>query len=348
MVELLVVAAVIAILLSLVTAVGGKLIYSQKRRNTEQIMQNVSLALEQFATEAPLRSIYNVNGGETFGKYPPYQLANFDVDLNTVAQTLERSHPLVTTGIPSVPLSLPERLSRDMSGVAANQGVVDANYVVINTPNGPINPGYTDGLDDARALYTYLKVFSPASLDLIPAEYIKPLYPQATSNQRGYVNTLGTPFIPGEYDVNANVEDILAIHDAWGVPLDYMLYAKCEYMLPEGGAAADLGFFVTERRPVLRSLGLKREVYDVEVAAIDDPAMRRFDYSKWIFSEALASPVAGLNDPGSPDNSEFRAGNLPNPPPNPVSSANGWTRVVGVGESYSYLPAGDKKWQQGP
>ncbi len=317
MIELLVVMVVLGLLISLVTAVAGKAIRQQKVRNTQQIMQNVTLALQQFAAEDPLQAKYGRKGSEMFGTCPPYQLADPDNN-DSVCYAVE---PHLTGPDPYTPPdTLVERLWRDLG----NRVAPEDNWVVINTPAGTPDP---DGYDDSRALYTYFRVFSPESLNLIPEASIKPLYPQLQADGRSYVNSRGA----GASQGTDGAEDILTIHDAWGVPLDYMMYVKVEWMLPTGGTAAR--FVVTERKPVLRSLGIKREVYDAEVKAVDNPTERVFDSSKWLFSEQLSSPLAKLTD--GPD---YRQGILDR---GQASRANGWVRVVGAAESYAYLPDGD-------
>jgi type II secretory pathway pseudopilin PulG len=320
MIELLVVIAVLALLIGLVTAVGSKVIGQQKVRATQQIMQNATLALEQFSTEDPLRAIYDLKDRQTFGKYPPYQLANA-LTPNSVSLALEPGHAY-SGSPPNIP-SLADRLARDLSG-SSNP---DRDLWVSIPPDlsGP------DGNDDNRALYAYLKVYSPESLRLVPEERIKPIYPQLPRTGRSYMNSCGFGAAPG----NNGVEDILGIHDAWGVPLDYMLYVKCEYQLRPGGTSPV--WVITERRPVLRSRGIEREVYDAWVQSDPaDPTQRLATLSpadKWIFSEELPKPWAGLTD--GPD---YLTGLLP-PNPSTSNSANGWSRAVGVGEDYGYLPA---------
>jgi prepilin-type N-terminal cleavage/methylation domain-containing protein len=327
LIELLVVIAIIGLLIALVTAVASRAIGQQKSRNTQQIMQNVMLALEQFATEDPLHEVYARKGTETFGKYPPYQLdANADpADVLLVRHAVE-ANPLPGTLSTQPPTSLADRLWRDLGNRQGSPG----DWVVINVRPGMANP---DGYDDARALYAYLKLFSPESLNLVPEEYSKPLYPQLASADRSRVNPTG-PASPGWGQPGSTWEDMLAFHDAWGVPLDYMLYVKVEWGLirdPITGIQRT-GYRVVERRPALRSLGIEREVYDAVVSAAPTPADRKFDPSKWLFSESLDSPLAGVIDY---DTGELRSN------PNPVSSANGWARAVGLAEDYAYLPAGD-------
>ncbi|MFQ5807873.1 MAG: prepilin-type N-terminal cleavage/methylation domain-containing protein [Phycisphaerae bacterium] len=309
MIELLVVIVVLALLISLVTVIASKAIRQQKGRNTQQIMQNVTLALDQFATENPLRAIYDKKGRKTFGKYPAYQLAGDATDQDTVRHAVEPD-PLPGSTPPTPPPdSLSNRLLRDLSNGRPGNWVDLAGQEA-------------DGLDDNRALYAYLVVFSPGSLNLIPEAQLKPL----NANARAFVNPTGAGTQPGD----EGVVDVLGIHDAWGVPLDYMLYVKCEWRLAPGATAAT--WAVTERKPVLRSRGIKREVYDAWAQlAQDDLARRRLSPpDKWLFTEGLPRPWARLSNAqtGVLDNSQG-------------SAANGWVRVVGLNEDYAYRPDGD-------
>jgi len=315
LIELLVVIAIIGLLIALVTAVASKAIGQQKTRNTQQIMQNVMLALEQFATEDPLGEVYD----ETFGSYPPYQLANCRV-IGSVARALEDLPP-APRGTSRDNL-LSDRLARDLGCPSASE---KDGWVFIGPEANPPPSGYPDGHDDARGLYTYLKLFSPDSLRLIPEEYSKPLYPQLAGADRSRVNR-GGPTSPAWGQPGSTWEDVLAIHDAWGVPLDYMLYVKVEWGLIKDQitGAQRTGYRVVERRPALRSLGIEREVYDAVVSAAPTPADREFDPSKWLFSESLGRPVATLIDH---DTGELQS--------------NGWARAVGLAEDYAYLPKDD-------
>ena len=320
MIELLVVIGVLALLIALVIGVASKAIRQQKVRNTQQIMQNVRLALEQFATEDPLRNIYDQPGAGTFGKYPPYPL-----------QTPANAWPTPPASVAGVvePASLPgsntlaNRLHRDLG--RRNGNVND--WVSI----GAEREGYTypDGLDDNRALAAYLQVFSPGSMKLIPDNARKPLFP----NAHDYVNPSGNGTTPGR----DGIVDVLGIHDAWGVPLDYMIYAKLEWgVVQQSGGGEIAGWKVVERRPVLRSRGVKREVYDAWVQSNpDDPTSRTPQLnppSKWIFSEALPKPWFG----GEPSQLQtdgtigFSGANL-----------GGWVRVVGLADDYAYRPDDD-------
>jgi len=254
--------------------------------------------------------MYDRRGRETFGRYPPYQLANFDVG-GSVATALEAENPASDR--------LAERLWRD---VGAGQGSIDS-WVRL--------PNEGDSNDDIRALFAYLRLFTPEALRLVPEDRLKPINPR----QRDYVNPKGTGGEPGTAG-GADWVEILAIHDAWDVPLDYMLYAKLEWRVPPGGG--DPEWVVTERRPVLRSRGIDREAYDAWVQSNrNDPPARALRLSppdKWIFSEELPRPWLGGGEPG-------------NIAPNGVINVsgtqfNGWVRVVGLAEQYAYRPDGDE------
>jgi hypothetical protein len=289
-------------------------------------MQNVSLAIEQFATENPLRAVYDRRGQETFGKYPPYQLANWGMN-GSVARIVERDPPAPGGGA-SDKNRLAARLARDLG---YRSGDDEADWVQLGTET---NPNYPDGHDDNRALYAYLKVFSPGSMNLIPEERLKPLDPQSRDyvNPNGGTGSSGTPGDPGTDWV-----DVLGIHDAWGVPLDYMLYVKCEWRLPVGGT--NPRFVITERRPVLRSRGIERDVYDAWVLSKDKPTERERRLSppdKWLFSEELPRPWAALAD--SP---YYRDGRLVLQPGSSGASSNGWLRAVALEDDYAYRPDGD-------
>ncbi len=321
LIELLVVIGVLALLIALVIGVASKAIRQQKVRNTQQIMQNVMLAIEQFATEDPLRNIYDQPGAESFGKYPPYQLQTpnntWPAPAGSIALAVEPNPPTGSN-------ALANRLHRDLG--RRNGNVND--WVSIGAERE--GRTYPDGLDDNRALAAYLQVFSPASARLIPENARKPLLPKA----HDYVNPGGHGTTPG----NDGVLDVLGIHDAWGVPLDYMIYAKLEWgVIENANGTESAGWKVVERRPVLRSRGVKREVYDAWVQSNTDPTQRTTQLSpasKWIFSEELPKPWLGgepsqLADDGTIG---FNGANL-----------GGWVRVVGLAEDYAYRPDGDEQ-----
>jgi hypothetical protein len=113
---------------------------------------------------------------------------------------------------------------------------------------------------------------------------------------------------------------------------------KCEFRLPEGGTTPQ--WVVTERKPVLRSRGIEREVYDKWVAFNPDDPQQRYPSllnppDKWIFSEELPQPWAKLNDTPA-----YRQGLL-TPPGSNLGSSNGWVRAVALDEEYAYRPDGD-------
>jgi len=152
-------------------------------------------------------------------------------------------------------------------------------------------------------------VYANSVLTQVPASALKPL--SATPE---YVNPAGTGASAGV----AGAVDVLGIHDAWGVPMDYFLYVKLELGMT--------GWTVTQRVPVLRSLGISKDVYDVA-----RPAGTLSDYKQdWIFSDPFPSPAAAVNNAngGLPG-----AGN---------GSSSGWARAKAgwaTGqEDYDYVP----------
>ncbi len=311
MIELLVVIAVLALLIGLVTFVASKAIHQQKVRNTQQIMQNATLAIEQFATANPLRAIYDRKDRQTFGEYPPYQLLeNSSADSVTQVVESDAARPGGAGG------TLCQRLKRDVLN-QANPGAGNEAGLIELADNDTAN-------DDIRALHAYLGVFAPSALSQIPEGSQRPL-PNSLP-QGEFINSSGN---------GANVQArtaVLGIHDAWGVPLDYMLCVKCEWRLRPDGTT---GFWVTERRPVLRSRGIDREVYDAWRTADDETKPHLSPPDKWLFSEDSPRPWFGGQDPGNvgADGSFSFSG----------ASFNGWVRAVGLNEDCAYRPDGDAR-----
>jgi prepilin-type N-terminal cleavage/methylation domain-containing protein len=302
LIELLIVITVIGILIAVIGLVGVKVAHQQKVTLTETIMRNVKLAIDQFKDNNPLANIYDRKGLETFGPYPPYQLANYGVG---VAGVLEPAHPLVPP--PPFPLYLSQRVARDLSGFGGN-GLVYENWVRVAIGS----PDPSEANDDIRALYAYLKVYSPDTLAQVPRSAMKAI-PAPGKVDRVYPR--------GFADPNA-VEDVLGIYDAWGVPLDYFLYVKLEYTLLPSGP----GWRVAERIPALRSFGISREEYDQEIKKQDE-----LDPERWIFSDPFPSPAAAALSGAS-----RQSGTLP---ATGSAAVAGWARAVGAGDLDGSLPA---------
>jgi len=305
LVELLVVIAVIGLLIAAIVGVANVAIHNQKVRNTRAIMKNVTLALDQFKEEDPLRLVYN-GKNPTFGPYPPYQLANAPdtANQNSLVYNLE--------GNPPGPLGnlLANRFGRDfLNNDRPPIALVDIDRADRQRTN-----------DDIRALYTYLKILMPSALAQVPDSALKPLNPQ----YHEFVNPTGDTS-------NRQAEQrILGIHDAWGVPLDYLLYVKLEWRIrPDPNTGTEVpGVKIVDRVPVLRSRGISRDVYDVQQQALQNNEQPVVDASKWIFSAAFPSP------PASPPNMNFWEDGIFDGD----QDDNGWARAVGLAEDYSYVP----------
>jgi prepilin-type N-terminal cleavage/methylation domain-containing protein len=300
LVELLVVIVVISILIALLAMAGAKLHHSHKVKATEAIIKNVRMAIEEFVQANPLGAIYDSKDAtkRTFGPYPPYQLANAG---SGVAYALEVAHPL--TPSPGFPGSLTERVARDLSGFAG-PGLNYADWARLNEtdPN--------DENNDVRGLYTYLKLYVPDTLSSLPKDALKPL----TSTSE-FVNPTGTGPAPGQRD--SSWVDVLGIHDAWGVPLNYFLYVKLEWTMSPTGTPM---WAVTDRIPVVMSDGHEKEVHEAE------PQGEQHELEQWILSDPLPSPVATVNN---------LDGSLPS---EGSSQYAGWARAKAAGEEYEYVP----------
>ena len=331
MIELLVVIAIIALLITLVAWVADAAIYAQRARNTEQIMNNVMLAIDTFSTEDPLRVTYNRKDRATFGSLPPYQLKNAGVGTvqTSVARAIEFNPPRPGGGTSAGNL-FSERLARDLG---CNQPGDITNWVRLHAEINGDNPqnDEQDDTADIHALYAYLRAFTPQAASAIPAAALKPMH----NMERDYMSLKGSNLPPS--DPGSDWVDVLGIHDAWGVPLDYTMYAKLDYgpMVDPANQSLEIpAFRVLERKPVLRSLGIDREVYDVIVDSEPDSTRRRFDPETWIWSEPLPKPFFGgrLSSSLASDGT-FGFTGVPH---------NGWVRAVGFGESYGYLPDQDR------
>lgn len=280
MIEMLVVIVVLAILVSLVGAVWAKVSYAQKRALTEAVMKNLRLAIEEFAADDPLHMRYK----SSFGPYPPYQLRDRSNAKDEVGAALEPKKTKNTD-------TLTNRLKRDLLG---------------GSSNGVIEIADPDRNHDIRALYTYLRVFNDDALSRIPDRFLKPL---PSSKDFEYVNTVD----------QANAQNnigVLGVYDGWGVPLDYMLYVKVEWL---SDARGQMALRITQRIPVIRSRGVPKEKYEAEETEAES------DPKNWIFSSPLPQPRADV---------DWKTGQMQSPGP----SKSGWARVVGLGERYGYYP----------
>jgi len=307
LIEVLVVIVVIGVLIAALALVGGKVLRGQKVNQTLATMRSVRLAIDQFATENPLGSIYGrvdpVSGQKgTFGPFPPYQLRPPSV--HTLPQVIEPATER--------PGTLAQRLTWDLSG--NRQGSANSSWVLVNQSQQQRHN------DDIRALYTYLRVYSPETLSQVPAAALARLRDKQADKPAGeFVNPSGGGTTAG----TAGLLDVFGIHDAWDVPLDYFLYVKLEWTLPRTGGSGV--WRVVERVPVLRSRGIKREVYDVWVEQLrsDPNAVPLDSNATWILSDPLPAPPARQND-----GTFWQSGGLAGG----ATNQNGWARAIGEGD----------------
>jgi hypothetical protein len=286
---------------------------AHKVKATENTLRSVKMAIEEFATLDPLANIYDPKvGAKTFGAYPPYMLDNWlnVPEFSSVQRVLEpyTDNPLSASYV------LANRLHRDLSG--PQFGNSNVRWYVSRTLDPPAHPAD----NDIRALYTYLKVFAPDTLTQLPKDAVKPL-----STRSEYVNPTGGGTDPG----SNGLVDVLGIYDAWGVPLNYLLYVKLEWAMdPATGGGV---WVVADRLPVVMSRGISREEYDAEASGTD-----ALDPQKYIFSDPLPSPAAG-GLPTSGTYAVLRSDGIlqPNNGPPPLA---GWARAKAAFEDYDYLP----------
>ncbi|MEP0847191.1 MAG: prepilin-type N-terminal cleavage/methylation domain-containing protein [Phycisphaerae bacterium] len=328
--ELLIVIAVIGLLVGLIVTGVSAAVGAQKRAYTQQILRSTALAAERFAEDNPLRMVYDKRDGATFGPYPPYQLDRNSV-VNVRPNVARIVSGLTANSTPwaiNVEQKLLFRLARDLLGyTGGSPSAEEVSYTDMTDDNSPARRD-----DDNRALYTYLRALTPDAVAQVPANAIQPLtYPKVLIDPANQPPVLAEFVNTGDLSVAApelSRTEILGIHDAWGVPLDYMLYVKIEW---DVNIAA---YRVTERRPAFRSRGVAREQYDLW---LQDPAGTNALFNQpqnWLWSEPLPRPYLDIEDP--------LAGTIH--AENPPSIANGWSRAAAnmhAADDYKYLPKHD-------
>ncbi len=321
-VELLVVVAVIGLLIGLIAVVGPTVLGQQRARLTDARMANILLAVEQFTAEDPLGRIYNKKNGATFGALPPYQLANADSSAQAARNVVFSFEPDNDDWDDADELG--NRLARDLGGDA-------------DSPRDRVSIDDQDVINhDNRALYAYLKVYGKGVLQNVDPGAIQPLASKgwlSTHPEGEWVSRSDTS--AGASNFQDLAQPVLGFVDGWGIPFDYFIAAKVDWALrpdPAGGGSA-LGATIVDRRPMLRSRGVEREVYELNIQQqFSDP-------TKWIFSggEPLAKPWADVNEDGV-----LNAGG---------PEAAGWVRMVAAGDAYEstddkdgygYIPSQDR------
>jgi len=312
MVELMVVIVIVGLLTTLIIVGANRAIYSSRAAYTRQIMSNALRGVDMFATENPLRLIYGQEQGRGFAPYPPYVPANAKLTGNRSVSGLLFSN---RRGVTRPRLS--EILARDL-GRSTSERLND--WVRL----GRSQRNQQDGNDDIRALYAYLRAFMPEALKQVPEKALKPIKRTGDPNDADLMNPRGRGPAPGEQG-NAWI-DILGIHDAWDVPLDYFLYIKVEYRaVREPGGTTQWRYAITDRIPVLRSRGVKRETYDAWIDALEKgtSAQEAATFNRpgdWIFSSELPKPWFPQDAFADRNQGTFDAPE--DPPP------SGWLRAV--------------------
>jgi prepilin-type N-terminal cleavage/methylation domain-containing protein len=299
LIELLVVIAVIGLLIGVMALVGSRLLTSQKARYTEQIMKNTTIAIDQFAEVNPSKRAYDRRTLPSFGPLPSYMLEALSgrTEANAALETTFPDDPETTSDDGVYSYTFEDRLRRDFGGGQSG------NYYDYQ--------GDADiGNHDMRSLFVHLNSTVPDAVATIPQDALKPLRSQAE-----YFSAAGDA---GNTNSDSRF-DILGIHDAWGVPLDYFLNVKID---PASGG----GWKVVDRMPVLRSLGVTKDEANVGAAPPE----------AWIFSQNLPKPFASVDESGNIANLGDKR------------QAAGWFRARAAGHQdqdkvyyYGYLPEQD-------
>lgn len=321
LVELLVVIAIIAVLLGLIALTGTGVYQSLRRTQTQQTFRNIGVAIEMFSATSPLRHIYDrptrIGGAaRSFAGLPPYQPKT-----QTAGSVGGLFEPITYQF--ARPTTLAQRLTRDLSGGTGAVGPNgDLNWVRLSTsPAEAVN-------DDIRSLYSYLRVYEPGGITQIPEQAIKP-FPRRSDNTDEAVRSPGSAAIA--FDPAGHNRDWVEVRqfvDAWGVPLDYLVYVKFEpgVISDMGGAGLPIriGWRVTDRKYVLRSHGVSQERYQERLRR---PNTAVWDDAIAIYSSTLPTPYATV-----------QGGVLAAQ----VNDLNGgWVRLPSLGDPpnyYGYLP----------
>lgn len=378
-IELLVTMVVLALLIGMIATIGPSLYYQQRASTTRATMSSALLAIDQFSAENPLGQYYNRRGRETFGRLPPYQLAGSN-GLNNLRGAFFEPHdeqPKLT-GSTNPPnnndYTLSVRMERDLrsgepsgaSGDAPNSGtyVRRTNVSREGTALGAQNRAAEfANTDDIASLHNYLRAYAPDALATVRDNVKQSVFSVrnlSTSHSRlRYFNVSGKPATlnPGQTPTSGQASpwaESLGFVDAWGVPLDYVIAAKLEYGLRTDGT---VGYRIVDRRPVLRSLGVDREKYETAVQLLAQGSGAQIqgrriigDPGTWIWSEDLPRPYfTGYGANGIPSNvfnSDPASTNFGDFAPTDMynlrSAGDGWVRMVGLGENYSFRPDMDR------
>jgi prepilin-type N-terminal cleavage/methylation domain-containing protein len=315
LVELLVVIAIIGVLVGAIALIGVKLVGQQRARYSETILRTVAAAIDQFATENPLRQLYNKPGAATFGAYPPYQIDGDD-DGDVAVENVREAFHEPDASFPDAQYRLGTRLLRDLRGTSA---AGPAKYV-----NDDLYGHGDDPLNDNRALFTYLAIYGGGVLNQVPQDRLKPLH----LGEDEIVNPTGQGAIVG----NSGAITVLGIHDAWDVPIEYFLNVKIVAVSDKQGNAI---WQIADRQPVVASRGMTREENDAILADTDPNAQAR-SVDSWIFSQPLPTPLAGASRGASDSAYTVLKANGALPAVDP--QYNGWLRARGRGDVLPFLP----------
>lgn len=366
-IELMVTLIILVLLVGLVALVGPGVYYQQRIASTRSTMSNVLIATEQFSAENPLGQFYNRRGKETFGTLPPYQLAGAYAAQNIREKYFEPAllqPPLANGNPPSSnnQYTLQGRFERDLRG--ADDSGAAGDWVKIDSQADPDRASRYLNTDDIVSLYTYIRTYTPDKLRGVPDRLTQPAIGLAngasTSRSRlQFVNPLGPRSTAQPGTADSKWIAALGFVDAWGVPMDYVIYSRMEYGVDSAGNAT---YRIVDRKAVLRSLGVDREKYEAAVNLLNSSAtgpgaeqakLLIGQANSWIWSEDMPRPWFGGQGPtggsqqpvpgrGAINYAEGASFGQVNANLNNYRGmVDGWVRMVGLGENYKFRPDQD-------
>ncbi len=380
--ELLVVVAILGILITISFGGARQVIYSQRRTYTQTLINNLQTATETFGQLNPLNAPLSAGGvgPPQFGPYPPYQLdfdtwSDIDGTYGETAASVALGASYDPAGDPPPPIAstLRQRLAYHAYGRAGDgDGLQNSDYLrVAEVLRSDIPTGFSDENvndleavihDDNRALYAFFALYMDEPIQQYPDKLRRALpVPTRVLGTGNFIDSeppggdrvldegeFVTPLdnLTGDTETLARIP-ILGFYDAWGVPIDYFLYARLEVVpnLADTDAEKEPMWDITALRPVIRSRGLRRSEYErlLRNHLIDGTAYDAFP-DRWLLSQPLPSPVAinafpsNQRQPGGGGDlldADSTADGLEPP------ERSGWIRLRGLAEQYGYVPAQD-------
>ncbi len=197
LIELVVVVAIIALLISVLVKVGGNAVTSGRVSETRAVMETLNLAIEQFASEAPLKGIsYDAQGNvglthiyqDRYGNNPPDELEGFDQD----------------------------------EGITGLASLAATGRYFVNDPTTLEDVDFQDAENqDIKAMVLAIKLYSPTAISIL--DKIPSRYKRTASDPDEYLDRAG------DGDLDPDDEVLTYFVDTWGTPFQYFSLRDLKY-----------------------------------------------------------------------------------------------------------------------